>query len=219
MRNGQQTKTARAAAAPTAAATSRSRNERHASGAAPSPPLTVDNIQFECLKSIYYHEDRERFLVSVRKALLFIAILTGTAWFVSFSTGTGLINANYVVGLVTVASIVEWVADFCTKASLHAALRKSFFELRERSLEPSANVHELERCLNRLYSDEPAAYQVVLALAYNKAIDTLGRPVGARIVVPAWRRVGKNLSPAGSFRGITENEHSGSVPQAYPQKG
>jgi hypothetical protein len=133
-----------------------------------------DLIEFRCTRNAAYHEDMEAFYARMHRFFMFIVVVVGTA-----SIGASLAKENEYATLGTalavLAGLIDLLWDVDGMARLHSTLRRRCFDLLAR-LEANENLDGIRAEFVRVIADEPPAMHAVNALAFNAAVDALGRP-------------------------------------------
>jgi hypothetical protein len=169
-------------------------NDRHASGVdnptrfeTPQAEMTpLERAKFKCIRNANYHSDLERFYARWHKIFMFLVVALGTAAIGSAVTHDN-IYATVGTGLAVLAGLVDLVWDVDGRARLHSDLRRRSYDLLAR-LEANEDIRAIEVEFVRLVGDEPPPMYAVDALAFNTAVDALGRPPGQKYVLAMWQR-------------------------------
>jgi hypothetical protein len=163
-------------------------NSDHAASSGAEPAVTMteaERTQFECIKNAAYHDDRERHFTRLHKLIMFVVVLSGTAAFGAIVGKEGA-WASFFALLSTAAGVADLVFDLDGRARLHATLKRRCYDLLAR-----ANLGEDLRAINaavtRMYADEPPTMHAVNSVAFNAAVDALGRPPGQKYVLKPWQ--------------------------------
>lgn len=127
-----------------------------------------DAFKFDCLRNIFYHEDRERFFALADKFGSILVIILAMLVMIWRPTTV------YAGLLAVLVASIQLVFDFGGKARLHAFLRARANELLIRSRDEIHSVPLLQAKLDRLYADEPPSMHAVNAVASNLALAALG---------------------------------------------
>jgi hypothetical protein len=164
----------------------------------------AERTQFECIKNAAYHDDRERHFARLHKFIMFVVVLSGTAAFGAIVGKEGVLASAFAL-LSTAAGVADLVFDLDGRARLHASLKRRCYDLLAR-----AGLGEDSRAINaavtRMYADEPPTMHSVNSVAFNAAVDALGRPAGQKYVLKPWQSVSRHWWPfrANEFPTIDE---------------
>jgi len=146
-----------------------------------------DLLRFRCLRNAAYHDDRERHFAAFHKAMMFLVVLFGM---IAFGLEMSVDNLNPYAPIATLisatAGIVDLVFDLDGRARLHVGLKRRFFDLLAR-LEKGEKLARIEEEITRSYPDEPPTMHAVNSMAFNAAVDGLGRPTGQKYVLTPWQ--------------------------------
>jgi hypothetical protein len=154
--------------------------------AAQNPPEMTDKdrIVFACTRNAAYHEDMEAFYARWHRRFMFIVVVVGT-----LSAGASLAKENEwaTIGtaIAVLAGLVDLLWDVDGNARLHSTLRRRCFDLLAR-LEADEELKSIKAEYIRIIADEPPAFGAVNALAFNAAVDALGRPPDQKYKVTWW---------------------------------
>lgn len=154
----------------------------------------IDLTRFRCLRNAAYHEDRERWFVGWHKLLMFIVVLSGTTAFGAVMNAGGNKLAMWASLLATVAGVADLVFELDTKARLHAKLKGRMFDILARC-EVAQDCRDLDMEMTRIYADEPPTKHGVNAIAFNAAMDAMGRPVGEKYDLQPWQILLRHVWP------------------------
>ena len=136
-------------------------------------------MEFRCVRNAAYHEDREMHYARIHRLLMFVVVAVGTA-----SIGASLVHDNLWATAGTAAAVLAGLIDLLWNvdgmARLHSGLRRRCFDLLAR-LEAKEPLDRLQAEYIRIIADEPPAMHAVNALAFNAAVDAMGRPKGPQI--------------------------------------
>jgi hypothetical protein len=159
-----------------------------------------DLVEFRCVRNAAYHEDREMHYARMHRVLMFLVVVVGTA-----SIGASLAQENKIATIGTAVAVLAGLVDLLWNidgmARLHSSLRRRCFDLLAR-LEANESVDGVRAEFVRIIADEPPAMHAVNALAFNAAVDALGRPKSQKyelafwkILLRHWRRFKPNEFP------------------------
>jgi len=134
-----------------------------------------ERIVFSCTRNAAYHEDMEAFYARWHRFFMFIVVAVGTA-----SIGASLVKetthwATAGTAIAVLAGLVDLLWNVDGMARLHSTLRRRCFDLLAR-MEADEEIKGIKAEYVRIIADEPPAMYAVNALAFNAAVDALGRP-------------------------------------------
>ena len=146
----------------------------------------IELAKFKCIRNAAYHEDWERFYERWHKVLMAVVVIVGT-----FSIGSSLTSENYLATIGTavavLAGLIDILWDVDGLARLHSDLRRRSYDLLAR-LEAGEPVQRIEVEFIRIVAEEPPPMHAANALAFNAAVDALGRPPEQKYVLKPWQR-------------------------------
>jgi hypothetical protein len=141
-------------------------------------------VEFRCIRNAAYHEDREMHYARIHRFLMFIVVAVGTA-----SIGASLAldsrYANAGTAVAVLAGLVDLLWNVDGMARLHSSLRRRCYDLLAR-LEANEQLEGIRAEFIRIIADEPPAMNAVNALAFNAAVDALGRPPEQKYKLGFW---------------------------------
>jgi hypothetical protein len=144
-------------------------------------------FEFECVRNAAYHEDREHHYAVAHRFLMFIVIAVGTV-----SVGASMAHdsklATYGTLVAVLAGLIDVVWNVDGLAREHSILRRRCYDLLARMVAGEPLI-ALQAGYTRIIADEPPAMQAANALAFNAAVDALGRPLGQKYVLAWWQRL------------------------------
>lgn len=142
-------------------------------------------VEFRCIRNAAYHEDMEAFYSRMHHRLMFVVVAVGTA-----SIGASLASdspyANIGTGVAVLAGLVDLLWNVDGMARLHSSLRRRCYDLLAR-LEANERLESIRAEFVRIIADEPPAMHAVNALAFNAAVDAMGRPKGQKYKLAFWQ--------------------------------
>ena len=142
-------------------------------------------LEFRCVRNAAYHEDMERHYARIHRFLMFLVIAIGTV-----SLGASLVSDNRLAlagtGIAVLAGLIDVHWNIDGMARLHSALRRRSYDLLAR-LEANEPIHSINAEFIRIVADEPPAMHAVNALAFNAAVDALGRPKDQKYKITWWQ--------------------------------
>ena len=150
--------------------------------------LSIDpaDLEFYLAVEVHYHRARQAWLAGMHRWTMFLAILFGTA-------AAGQLAPPLVAGLlVAAAAAADLCFDFTGRAAQHSNMARCYLVM-ARELAAGREDEALRKKILADFidasSDEPPVYNVAKDLAHNLAIQSLGRSVEARAIVPLSRRL------------------------------
>lgn len=166
----------------------------------------VDDLRFTVLRNAIYHSERRQFLDRMNRLMSLIVVMAGTAAVGDLGTLFGLSgSAKVMAAIAAFAATIQLVFDLPSKARTHEFLQRRFYELAaeieesgQAAVEPDA-VHRWNSLLNRMYAEEPPPMRALDAVAYNAALESLGRNKAGLIVLTAWQSISRQVLP---FNGV-----------------
>jgi hypothetical protein len=159
---------------------------------APRAPLTeAELLQFRCVRNAAYHEDWEYYYARVHRTLMFVVVFGGTLSIgasLAIYLSQGHDNIWPVAGTLAavIAGLVDVVWNIDGLAREHGILRRRCYDLIARS-QAGESPASLQAAFTRIVADEPPAMHAVNALAFNAAVDALGRPIDQKYVLRWWQ--------------------------------
>jgi hypothetical protein len=145
----------------------------------------ADLVRFSCIRNAAYHEDREHHFALMHRVFMFIVVAVGTA-----SIGASLVKENKWAtagtAVAVLAGLFDLLWDVDGMARLHSSLRRRCYDLLAR-LEASEPIESIKAEFIRTVADEPPAFNAVDALAFNRAVDAMGRPKEQKYRLEPWQ--------------------------------
>jgi hypothetical protein len=146
----------------------------------------MDELRFDALRNAMYHAWRRGFLDFFNRSLSFVVVIAGAAAVGDLGAKLGWANSiQWLAGIATLSGALQLVFNFGERARVHEFIQRRYYELLAGSVEKqNPGIPEIcswRACLYRLYSEEPMPMRALDALAYNAAVEALGR--GKRIKV------------------------------------
>jgi hypothetical protein len=148
-------------------------------------------LQFRCVRNAAYHEDWEYHYARVHRGLMFIVVFFGTlsigaSLAIYLSSGHDNIWPTAGTFVAVVAGLVDVVWNIDGLAREHSILRRRCYDLVAR-MQAGEPIDSLQAAFTRIIADEPPAMHAVNALAFNAAVDALGRPIEQKYVLKPWQ--------------------------------
>lgn len=205
---GDEQRTEAAKPATAAAAEPRAGDENLPAGGAASaaPEITDDlerqNMLFGLATEVAYHGSREAWFGGLQRATLFVNVGLGAGLLAEY------IPATLAGFLVAMASAMDVTFDFAGQARRHRDLRSRFMALAEEAMVPSCAQPAIRASMLRLDADAPPTYRAVEAVAYNQALDGLGRDRSYRLQLALHQRILRHVWPFGgaTFESLIDRE-------------
>ena len=148
-------------------------------------------------RSVRYHDRRHGFHERFHAAVIFFAMVGGSATVVAFGTAIGeslpLELRLLPAALVTVLSAIDLVVGTMRKAWLHADLKRRFIEIERDALRAGADAPdevllELEARRLQVETDEPPVLRVLDAICHNELLRAEGYPRDRQVPIGFWQR-------------------------------
>lgn len=140
--------------------------------------VTRDSVRFDVLRSAFYNSARHDHYARAHRWIMFAVVAFGTAGVGNFLLAIK-IDQVALAATTAILATIDLVLDLRGKAELHGRLKQQFFALLakiERNREPSTKqVCEWQAEFIELTALEPTEFRAVNAIAYNDAVDALGR--------------------------------------------
>lgn len=159
---------------------------------------TKQDTEFDALRNAIYHSTRRGFFDGLSRFLSFVIVAAGATAVVGL-TDDLFVRAEYFAAVAALAGLLQLVFDFGGKARIHEFLQRRFYELAAEMAEtPEATQLDVEKWagqLRRLYAEEPPPMRALDAIAYNAALDSLGRRQDHRLVVRWWHTLASQWWP------------------------
>ena len=135
-----------------------------------SPLTSLEELKIKCLNSALYHDDREKFLASWNRILMFIVVIFGAS-----ALTPARDRFPWIPALTAVAGLANLVFDINGAARIHSSLRQRLYSILADAA-VNQDVASLEKQLILVYADEPPIMYAVNAVAYNNAMLSFDRP-------------------------------------------
>jgi hypothetical protein len=170
-------------------------DERQA-GTAGEPELGLADpelLKFSLIRNAAYHDDREHFYALAHRLLMFLVVAVGT-----LSAGASMAAENrlatYGTLFAVLAGLIDIVWNVDGLAREHSTLRRRSYDLLAR-LEAGEPINVLRAEYVRILADEPPTMHAVNALAFNMAVDAMGRTKEQKYSLQLWQRLFRHLWP------------------------
>lgn len=139
----------------------------HTRPTAGSTSTEIELLEFELLRSAFYHDACERMLMGWHKWMTFGTLVLGSSAAISFTASYPL--AGQIAGLlVAVFGAMQLVFDHAGIARTHGDLRRQFYDLMA-DLEAGAEQAAIRSKMTKSYADEPPTRKRQLDLAHDRA--------------------------------------------------
>jgi hypothetical protein len=149
--------------------------------------------KFRCIRNANYHEDFERFYAGWHKRLMFLVVFLGTT-----ALGISIVSdskwALAATFVATISGLIDLLWDVDGKARLHSSLRRRSYDLLAR-IEAGEDTKRIKVEFMHLVADEPPPMHAANAIAFNAAVDALGRPPDQKYVLTIWQRAVRHWYP------------------------
>lgn len=153
------------------------------------------DIQFDALRNAIYHSARRSYYDALNRSMSFLVVASGTAAVADAGKWLGVDSSYQLFALAAaLAGLSQLVFDFGGKARTHEFLQRRFYELISEMGADEPSPEQLigwDSRLNGLYAEEPPPMRALDAVAYNAAIESLGRDKGKRVhinIFQSWLR-------------------------------
>jgi hypothetical protein len=138
----------------------------------------LEQLKFDSLRNAIYHASRKSFLDWLNKFLSLIIILAGASAVGDLGAHFH-VDAKWLAFIAAAGGAFQLVFDFGVRAREHEFLQRRYYELiatMSEKTEPTVDdLATWEADLNRLYSEEPPPMRALDAIAYNAAVESLGK--------------------------------------------
>jgi hypothetical protein len=173
--------------------------------------IGLQDVQFDALRNAIYHTARCQHFGATHRWLMLLIVATGTAGIANFAEGVIGVSALAAAGALLAA--LDLVLDLKGKASQHDRLKQEYYTLLaaiETTPQPDqAKVRRWRGSIIRLTAKEPRTYRAADAIAYNDAVDALGRDRTCRLKVPFFVAAFAHVWPFGGYSFLSLAEVSG----------
>ncbi|WP_288941689.1 hypothetical protein [uncultured Roseovarius sp.] len=134
-------------------------------------PAVRKRLQFEILRSAFYHDMRQTTLMRIHQFALFFTVVLGSGAIAALGTAFPMFGqmAGAAVAAIGAGQLV-W--DFGGSARDHGDLRRRFYSLLAEA-ESDGDVPDIYRRMTLIYADEPPVKLRVNKKAHNRAGDTI----------------------------------------------
>jgi hypothetical protein len=144
------------------------------------------DLEFYLAVDVHYHRARQAWFSAMHRWAMFFAIMFGTA-------AAGQLGPPLFAGLlVAAAAAADLCFDFTGRAAQHSDMARRYLTMAREFAVDREDEALRKKILAEIIDasgDEPPVYNVAKDLAHNLAIQSLGRDVSARAVVPPSRRL------------------------------
>lgn len=153
--------------------------------------VTRDSVVSNVLRNALYHAARQQHFSNLNRAVMFLVVLTGTAGVTSFTKHW--IGSKALGAITALLAAMDLALDLRGKADLHSRLRSNYYELlaniKRTSDIKEKSVRDWHSRMILITSEEPPEFRAIDAMAYNEALDALGRDHSYRGKVPFSHRL------------------------------
>jgi hypothetical protein len=133
-----------------------------------------DELGFDCIRGMLYHEDREQFYARRSKWILFLVTVLGAGAFSKASLSVGL-QPEWSGLLVAILGAANLSFDWPEKARLHSKLKQDTASMLADLSLPTCDVAAVRARIDRSSGEEPPTMHAVNALAYINACQSRGK--------------------------------------------
>jgi hypothetical protein len=158
----------------------------------------IVSLRFDALRNAIYHSSRRHFFDFWNRSLSFLVVAGGALAFADLGRRFH-ISQEMFAAVATTAGLLQLVFDFGSKARTHEFLQRRLYEMiaeMSETKEPTAEqLARWEATLNRVYAEEPPPMRALDAVAYNAAVDSLGRGAEHRIPIRWWQSLFRQFWP------------------------
>ncbi len=145
----------------------------------------IEKAKFTCIRNATYHEDRASHFAFMHRVFMFLVVAVGTA-----SIGASISHENFWATAGTAVAVLAGLFDLLWNvdgmARLHSGLRSRCYDLLAR-LEAGESPATIRTELLRIVGEEPPAMYAVDAIAFNRAVDAMGRDQGQKYQLKDWQ--------------------------------
>jgi hypothetical protein len=162
--------------------------------------VQIDDVEFDCVRSAIYHGARMHFLDLLNRWMMFIVVLSSTATMANFILQMGVSPEFFAIISATFAA-ANIAFGISNSARDHDFLRRKYYELLAKLMEGHAEEDIAERVhcdMLRLSATEPPPLRALDAIAYNAALEGMGRDQSKRIPVSWWESLMRHVYPFNS---------------------
>jgi len=164
-----------------------------------------DKIRCECLRNVFYHEDRAGFLLGLDRWLRVLSVVGLVAWPISSANQAQMSAIVPIsVGFILIG-VYTAMTDLSKLGTHHDSMRGEFLRIYN-ELDP-ADTSTAAHQLKRTYTSETGpTYRLVDAVAYNRAMASIGRPRERYIELTNWKRLLRHFWTASSMEFFSLDE-------------
>ena len=170
----------------------------------------VDALLFDALRNAIYHSLRADHFAKLHQLTIGLIIFCGTAGAATLASAS--LGSQPWSVLTALLGTIDLVFDFKTKATIHSKLKQDYYSLLatidETPVTSAANIRKWKSRLVRITADEPKTYRALDAVAYNNALDALGRDADHRLMFSPTVGFLCQWVDYKSFRFLTSAEHT-----------
>jgi|HubBroStandDraft_6_1064221.scaffolds.fasta_scaffold1458774_1 hypothetical protein len=159
--------------------------------------MQIADVEFDCVRSAIYHGARMHFLDRLNRWMLFIVVLSSTATMANFIVTLGISSEIFSIIAATFAA-ANIAFGFSNRARDHDFLRRKYYELLAKLVEQhdQKDIAERVHCdMLRASAAEPPPLRALDAIAYNAALQGLGRDESERIPIRWWESLFRQMYP------------------------
>lgn len=189
-------------ASPSSEASSVSGGSASTSAEAAEESVNADDLRFSALRNALYHTARLQHYSRIHRWIMFFVIALSMAGIAKVAENW--VGSQWIGAITALLAAVDLVLDLRGKTELHNTLRNKYYLLLadvEKCPKPTVgDVCEWKSKLHLLAAEEPGEFRGVDAIAFNEAVDALGRDDNHKLVIPKYISVLAHLHP---FRGVS----------------
>ena len=159
--------------------------------------MTYDDVEFHLVNGAIYHGARMHFLDRLHRWMMFIVIAAGAATVAAVSRPFGIAPEWFAL-VSTLIGAANIAFSFSIRARDHDYIRRRYYELLARLVEGRADPTTPIRVhcdMLRVTASEPPPLRALDAIAYNAALDGLGRDTAHRIPIRWYESLFRHIYP------------------------
>jgi hypothetical protein len=159
--------------------------------------MKIEDVEFDCVRAAVYHGARMQFLDRLNRWMLFVVVLSSTATTANIITKYGIPSEVFALISATFAA-ANIAFGFSNRARDHDFLRKKYYDLLSKLTQDKDDdkIADTIHCdMLRLSASEPPPLRALDAIAYNAALDGLGRDHTHRIPIHWWESLFRQIYP------------------------
>ena len=146
--------------------------ERQLSRPAPSQ-AAIDSCTISCLTNAQYHANREAWLDTIHRWIMFLVIAFGGAALTDILpklTGADAkLTTDVLIAAGAVLAALDLTFDLSNRARMHAMMKRRYFELLADLRDEHKTPEHVRVCLERFSADEEPQFKVLFLTCWNAA--------------------------------------------------